>query len=153
LSLLPDKFCPGENVHQLLAKVVGHFFRRWLGEVVIRTFGWEFGSQSEKCDANGSECMSKKVPGAIDAPSVGTVFGSLESSIGREMESFKHHPVSSVDRQSIRKGQTPFDRQGCWGRSGPTYKRCLTNYPGNEMKEDVLSPLQGPLVRPRLLPA
>ena len=41
-----------------------------------------FGSQSEKYDAKGSESMSAKVSGATDTPSVGTVFGPLEPSIG-----------------------------------------------------------------------
>jgi len=49
---------------------------------VIRNFYGEFGSQSEKYDANVSESMSTKFSEAMDAPSVGIVFGPLEPSIG-----------------------------------------------------------------------
>jgi len=56
LSLLPpDKFSPRKK--QLLAKVVRHFRR--FGEVVIKTFGGVFGSQSEKYDANRSESVGR----------------------------------------------------------------------------------------------
>ena len=67
-----------------------------LGEVVTKIFGRVFGSQSEKYDANGSESMSAKVSGAIDTPSVGTVFGPFEPSIGAEVERrwSPHYPVS-----------------------------------------------------------
>ena len=46
-----------------------------------------FGSQSEKCDVNGSESMSAKVSGAMDAPSAGTAFGPLKPSIGWDVRS------------------------------------------------------------------
>ena len=53
-----------------------------LGEVVIKTLGGVFASQSEKYGANGSESMSADVSGAMDMPSIGTVLGSLEPSMG-----------------------------------------------------------------------
>jgi len=53
-----------------------------LSEVVIRTLGKEFESQSEKYDVNVSESESTKVSGVMDASSVGVVFGPLEPSIG-----------------------------------------------------------------------
>jgi len=99
-----------------------------LSEVVIRTFGGEFGSQSEKYDANVSESMSTKVSGAIGAPSAGVVFDPLGPPIGREVESSKHYPVSAVDRRTIRKSQTPISCRGSWGRSRPTFCRVETNF-------------------------
>ena len=51
-----------------------------LFEVVVRTFGGVFGSQSEKYDASGSEFMSADVPGAMDTSSGDAVIGSLEPS-------------------------------------------------------------------------
>jgi len=91
-----------------------------LGEVVNRTFGGEFGSQSEKYDANVSEPMSTKFSGATDTPSMNVVSDPLEPSIGREVESSKHYPVSAVNRWSIRKGQIPIDCRGSWGGSRST---------------------------------
>jgi len=79
------------------------------------TFGGVFGSQSEKYDANGSDSTSAKVSGAANAPSAGTVFEQPKPSIGREVESSKHYPVSAVDRRTIRRGQTSFGCQGSWG--------------------------------------
>ena len=52
------------------------------GEVVIRTLGGVFGSQSEKYDANGSESMSAEVSGAMDASPVGAGTELLELSMG-----------------------------------------------------------------------
>ena len=51
-------------------------------EVVIRTFGRVFGSQSEKYTANGSESMSADVSGAMDTAPADAVLGSLEPSEG-----------------------------------------------------------------------
>ena len=98
-----------------------------MGEVVIRTFGGVFEAQPEKYDVNGSESMSTKVSGAMNALSVGAVFGSLEPSIGRQVENSKQYSASVVDQRSIRKGQTPFGCQGSWGRSGPTFTEAETN--------------------------
>jgi len=125
LLLPPDKFDSGENARQLLKNLRVTFVA--LDEVVIRTFGGEFRSQSEKYDANVSESMLTKAPGAMDASSMGVVFGPLEPSIGREVESFKHYPVPAVDWQAIRKGQTPFGCRGSWGRSRPTFSKVETN--------------------------
>jgi len=65
-----------------------------LGEVVIRTPGEVFVSQSEKHDTKRSDPTSAKVSGATNAPSVGTVFESLEPSVGQEVESSKDCFVS-----------------------------------------------------------
>ena len=66
-----------------------------LGEVVIRSFGGVFVSQSKEYDAKRSDPTSAKVSGATNAPSVSTVFEPLEPSIGREAESSKDYFVSS----------------------------------------------------------
>ena len=58
-----------------------------LGEVVIRSFGGVFGSQSEKYDANGSESMSAEVSWATDTSPESVVIRLLEPSMGWEVGS------------------------------------------------------------------